>query len=178
MSRKDWMSAALVCAGVFAFSVTAPAQQKEPAKPAQQKPAAAAAKHVVAMPDSLTWGPAPPALPPGAQVAVVDGDPMKAGSFSIRLKFPAGYSVPAHWHPTDENIVVISGAFMIGMGNKLDEGAMQTLPPGGYAKMPRTMRHFAMVKEETIIHLYGTGPFVLNYVNPADDPRKKTTAAK
>jgi len=28
--------------------------------------------------------------------------------------------------------------------------------------------------EETILQVHGVGPWAINYVNPADDPRKKT----
>lgn len=131
------------------------------------------AAHVMLTPDEVKWGPAPPALPPGAEVAVLRGDPAKAGSpFSIRAKFPAGYKIPPHWHPTDENVVVIQGTMMLGQGDKFDEAAARELPVGSFMMMPRYVRHFAMAKEESIIHIYGTGPFAVNYVNAADDPRK------
>jgi quercetin dioxygenase-like cupin family protein len=132
------------------------------------------AAHVMLTPDEVKWGPAPPALPPGAEVAVLRGDPSKAGApFAIRAKFPAGYKIPPHWHPTDENVVVISGTMMLGQGDKFDEAAARELPAGSFMMMPRQVRHFAMAKDESIIHIYGTGPFAVNYVNAADDPRNK-----
>jgi quercetin dioxygenase-like cupin family protein len=94
--------------------------------------------------------------------------------FVIRAKLPDGYRVPPHWHPTDENIVVISGMFMVGTGDKFDEASMTTLAAGGYAKMPKRMHHFAGARGETIIQVHGMGPFAITYVNPGDDPRKKT----
>src|SRR6478735_7125340 len=125
------------------------------------------------------WGPAPPMLPPGAQIAVLSGDPTKAVPYTVRLKFPANYVVPAHSHPTDENVVVVSGAVSFGMGNAVDKGAAtnKTLPPGGYALQPAGMNHFAYTTQESTIVLYGVGPVEFNYVNPADDPRhaKKTS---
>ena len=120
----------------------------------------------------MKWGPAPPALPAGAQVAVLNGDPGKPGPFTIRLKLPDGFKVPPHWHPTDENLVVIQGLFRVGMGDKLDAAKATDLSVGSYAYMPKEMHHFAFAKGETIVQVYGTGPFVLNYVNPSDDPRK------
>ena len=147
------------------------------APPDKQKPAAAS-QHTMVLPDQLKWGPAPPSLPPGAQVAVLDGDPAKPGMFAIRIKFPDGYSVAPHWHPTDENVVVISGTFMMGLGDKADVGSMHSLPAGSFSRIPRRARHYARAKGETTIHLYGTGPFVLNYVNAADDPRKKSQTSK
>src|SRR5215831_8555806 len=91
------------------------------------------------------WGPAPPMLPPGAQIAVLSGDPSKAAPYAVRLKFPANYLIPAHSHPTDENVVVVSGTFFVGMGNKLDKApsASTSLPTGGYALLPTNMNHFA-----------------------------------
>jgi quercetin dioxygenase-like cupin family protein len=130
--------------------------------------------HVIQTPTEAQWGPAPPLIPPGAQIAVLSGDPMKAVPYAIRLKFPANYAIPAHSHPTDENVVVVSGALTFGMGEKLAKGAAanKTLPPGGYALMPANMNHFAYTTaRETTIVLYGQGPVEFKYVNPSDDPR-------
>jgi hypothetical protein len=67
----------------------------------------------------LKWGPAPPALPKGAEITVLSGDPSKDGPYVLRLKMPSGYKVPAHNHPSTENLTVVSGNFHIGMGDKL-----------------------------------------------------------
>src|SRR5687767_6179739 len=87
----------------------------------KSKPAAAPSpgQHVMVTPDQVKWGPAPPALPPGAQAAVLSGDPAKAAMFVVRVKFPDGYTVPPHWHPTDEYVTVLSGTLMAGIGDKL-----------------------------------------------------------
>ena len=162
----------LVAAAAIAAG-TAGAQTAEKAKPAA-KPAAAAPKHVMVAASDVKWGPSPPSLPPGAQMAVLDGDPAIAGKpFVIRAKFPDGYRVPPHWHPADENVVVLSGSFSVGIGDKFDEGSMMALAPGGYAKMPKMTHHYATAKGETVIQVHGMGPFAVNYVNPADDPRNK-----
>jgi len=129
--------------------------------------------HMVALPDDLKWGNAPPALPPGAKVAVLAGDPTKEGPFTIRLMAPDGYMVPAHWHPTDENVTVISGSFGIGLGDKFDKDKVRYLPPGSYVRLTKEERHFAVMKGDTVVQVHGTGPFALNYVNSADDPRTK-----
>jgi quercetin dioxygenase-like cupin family protein len=129
--------------------------------------------HVITPIAEAKWGPAPPALPPGAQMAVLSGDPGKTGPYAVRLKFPANYAVPAHSHPGDENVTVTSGELFLGMGNKLDKSAGTGLPVGGYAQMPAGMNHFAFTKSETTIVLFGLGPVGFTYVNPADDPRKK-----
>ena len=162
----------MVLASVLVLSgaLSAVAQPPAPSKP---KPAPAASSHKMVAPDQMKWGPAPPALPPGAQMAVLDGDPTKPGLFTIRLKFPDGWSVAPHWHPTDEHVVVLSGTFAVGVGDKADAANMHAMSAGSFAKMPRRVHHYGTAKGETTIHIYGTGPFVLNYVNPADDPRKK-----
>lgn len=130
--------------------------------------------HVIQTLQDAQWGPAPPLLPAGAQIAVLSGDPTKAVPYAIRLKFPANYAIPAHSHPTGENVVVVSGALAFGMGDTLTRGAAAntTLPAGGYALMPANMNHFAYTTaRETTIVLYGQGPVEFTYVNPSDDPR-------
>lgn len=134
--------------------------------------ATAQTPHVITTFTDAKWGPAPPMLPPGAQIAVLSGDPSKAAPYSVRLKFPANYDIPAHSHPGDENVVVVSGALSIGMGTKLDRKSATALAPGGYALMPAKMNHFAFTKGETTIVLFGIGPVDFKYVNPDDDPRK------
>jgi len=136
------------------------------------KPGAMPGQHIILTPDQLKWGPAPPGLPPGSEMAVLRGNPSKAGPFTLRAKFPDGYKVPPHWHPIDESVSVVQGTLMLGMGNKFDEAAAKELPAGSYALMPKNTRHFAMAKGETIIDVSGTGPFSIIYVNPGDDPRR------
>jgi len=150
-----------------------------PDKPAPK--AAASAQHGPAHPapmvnaSELKWGPAPPAFQAGAQMAVVDGDPGKPGPFVIRAKFPAGFKVMPHWHPTDESVTVISGTLVAGMGGKWDDAATKTFTAGGFARMPAKSPHYVQAKEETVVQVHGIGPFTLTYVNPNDDPRKKKT---
>ena len=136
--------------------------------------------HVIQTPAEAAWGPAPPMVPPGAQIAVLSGDPTKSVAYAVRLKFPANYAIPAHSHPTDENVVVTSGALTFGMGDRLNKSAAgnKTLGVGGYALMPAQMNHFAYTTGETTIVLYGQGPVEFNYVNPADDPRNAKAATK
>jgi quercetin dioxygenase-like cupin family protein len=137
--------------------------------------------HVLAAQEEAQWGPAPPLIPPGAQIAVLAGNPMGAGAYTIRIKMPANYAIPAHSHPTDENVVVVSGALTFGMGDKLATNASsnKTLSPGGFALMPANMNHFAYTTAaETTIVLYGQGPVEFKYVNPSDDPRNGSKGTK
>jgi quercetin dioxygenase-like cupin family protein len=132
-----------------------------------------AMEHVVVRPDMLKWGPGPASLPAGAKLAVLAGNPGKKGPFVMRAKLPDGYKVPAHWHPSDENVTVLKGTLLIGRGDTFDEAKTEELPAGSFMRMPRKMRHFAMAKGETILQVHGVGPFEITYVNPADDPRGK-----
>lgn len=124
-------------------------------------------------PEEMQWGPAPPVLPAGAKLTVLAGDPSTAGFVSVRLKMPAGYQIPPHWHPTDEHVTVISGSFSIGMGDKLDKAHSKTLKPGGYAIAAANMHHFAWTKAGAVVQVDLMGPFQITYVNPSDDPGQK-----
>jgi len=129
--------------------------------------------HVLVKSDDLKWMDAPPGLPRGAKIAVVMGDPGKPAPYVLRAKMPDGYKVPPHWHPTTENVTVLQGTLMMGKGEKFDADASEALTSGGFASMPKGMRHFAWAKGETMIQIHGIGPFDITYVNPEDDPRKK-----
>jgi len=133
--------------------------------------------HSMVSPDEVKWVPAPPKLPPGAQFAVLEGDRSKPGvSYTFRAKLPDGYGVPPHWHSMDENITVIQGTMRLGMGEKFDQAKLRDLPAGSYALLPKGQPHFNLYKGETIIQLHGIGPYDINYVNPADDPSRKSGA--
>ncbi len=134
---------------------------------------AIAQEAAVSQADNLKWGPATPALSTGAQGVTLVGDPSKEGLYVVRVKFPAGYKIAPHSHPNDENVTVISGMFHFGIGDKFDESKGQAIKPGGYALAPKGVKHFAWASQETVIQLHGMGPQNLNYVNDADDPRKK-----
>ena len=121
----------------------------------------------------LKWGPAPAIVPAGAQMSVLSGDPTKAGVFVLRLKMPAGYKVPAHQHPSDEYVTVISGDLSLGMGDKLDPAMSDKLAPGGFAVAGAKMYHFAFSTGGAVVQVSAEGPFGMTYVNPADDPTRR-----
>jgi ketosteroid isomerase-like protein/quercetin dioxygenase-like cupin family protein len=127
------------------------------------------AEHVMVPPSAVKWGPAPPSLPPGAEIAVISGDPSQAQPFVIRGRMPAGYRVPLHWHPTPENITVLAGTVALGMGG---DANMQDVAAGGFIVVPAEMQHVFVAKTAATIQVHGMGPFAVNYVNPADDPSK------
>ena len=125
-------------------------------------------------PDQIKYGPPPPFLAPGSQLAVVEGDPTAStGDFTIRLKMPDGYKIAPHWHPKRENVTVVSGNFKVGMGDKWDESKMMTFPAGSFAYLDPDMHHYAMASGDVVVQVHGSAPFQINYVNPADDPSKK-----
>lgn len=124
-------------------------------------------------PDTIPWGPAPPVVRPGAQFAVLEGDPTaSSGDFTIRLKMPDGFRIAPHWHPQRENVTVISGTFKVGMGDTFDSDAMKIFPAGSFAFLDTNMHHFAMAQGETVVQVHGQSPLQFNYVNPGDDPSK------
>jgi hypothetical protein len=124
-------------------------------------------------PADLQWGPAPPDLPKGVELAVVRGDPMKPGQFALRLKMPDAYKIPPHWHTHDEELTVISGTLVMHMGDSMTAEA-HNLSQGAYHFLPGKMHHAAEAKGETIVQVTGTGPFDIHYLNPADNPNPKT----
>ena len=129
------------------------------AKPAMKAPA-------------LKWGPAPAVFRKGAKMAVVSGDPSKAGMFTIELSMPGGYRIMPHFHPTDEAVVVKKGTLLVGMGDKFDLKQAKPMKVGEKGSIPATQHHFASAKGATIVEVTAMGPFALTYVNPADDPQK------
>ena len=126
------------------------------------------------MPDTVPYGPVPAFVAPGAQLAVLEGNPgASSGDFTVRLKMPDGYKIAPHWHPHRENVTVISGTFKVGMGDKFDESKMGAFPAGSFAYLDPDMHHYAMASGPVVVQVHGEAPLQFNYVNPEDDPSKK-----
>ncbi|MEY2504902.1 MAG: hypothetical protein QOG27_1182 [Verrucomicrobiota bacterium] len=164
---KQITAIVLLGAGLALSSLVFAAEEK-----AKTETGAASSEHVMYAAADLKWGDAPPSLPAGAKIAVLEGDPKKEGLFTIRLQMPAGFKIPAHTHPTAEHVTVISGTLNLGMGPKFDEATAKAMTAGAYAVMPAGMQHFAGSKEGCIVQIHAMGPFEVKYVNPADDPRQ------
>jgi quercetin dioxygenase-like cupin family protein len=123
--------------------------------------------HVLVTPADLEWKAAPSALPVGARMAVLKGDPEKEGLFTLRLRFPPGYRIPPHWHAADEHVTVMSGSFHVGTGREFDTEVGKRLPPGSFAALPAKTPHFAWTdEEEAIIQLHGMGPWKIHFLEP------------
>ena len=139
----------------------------------EKKDAAAPARAIVHYGD-LKWT----SIMKGCELAPVSGDPSAEGApFVLRIRCADGAKIPAHWHPTDEHLTVLKGAFLVGMGDKFDESKLQTMNPGNFTTVPKEMRHFAMNKGETIVQAHGIGPFKVNWVNPSEVPPPDAPAA-
>jgi hypothetical protein len=147
-----------ICAVVMGLLVTATGIH------GQDKKESADAHKIVHFAD-LKWTP----IIKGCDLAPVSGDPSAEGTpFVVRLRCVDGAKIPAHWHPTDENVTVLKGAFLVGMGETFDESKLQTMNVGNFVALPKEMRHFGMCKGETIVQVHGMGPFKVNWVNPSE----------
>ena len=177
MSRKLLFPALLATAGLAFYSAcddssggASNEQALQPSSGSASAPAMAAHRgHVDMSPGNFQ--PGPPFFPPGSQIAVLQGDPSSTGEFTVRLKFPAGYLLPPHFHPTDENVTVLGGTFLVGIGDAVKLDSAIKLTSGGFITAPATAHHYAFSRTETLVQVHGLGPFEITYVNPSDDPR-------
>jgi quercetin dioxygenase-like cupin family protein len=157
---KTILSSALVMLLALGFSLTCSSAEETQSVDMRLYP-----------PTTIEWKAGPAALPTGARMAVLEGDPTKEGPFVVRFQFPKGYHVPPHTHPKTERVTVISGVLYLATGEALDRSSAKKLPAGSFGYWPAGMKHTAWSEGETIIQLHGIGPWQINYVNPADDPR-------
>ena len=159
-----------ICALAAAFAIAGAARMYS-----QDKKDAGEAHKIVHFGD-LKWTP----IIKGCDIAAVDGDMNAEGTpFVLRLRCTDGSKIPAHWHPTDENVTVLKGTFMVGMGESFDESKMQAMNVGNFVSMPKEVRHYAMSKGDTIVQVHGAGPFKVNWVNPSEvQPPDAAPAAK
>ncbi len=159
-----------VCAallGIVAFAIVASSQEKKESTEA----------HKIVHFGDLKWKP----IIKGCSIATVEGDYNVEGQpFVLRFQCADGAKVPAHWHPADENMTVLKGSFLLGMGDTFDESKLQPMNTGNFLFIPKEMRHFGKIKGDTIIQVHGVGPFKVNWVNPSDvePPDAPATAAK
>jgi anti-sigma factor ChrR (cupin superfamily) len=155
MNKNNLIYACALLACAAAMSVGALGQEK----------ADAGAAHKIVRSGDLKWAP----IIKGCELAPVSGDPAADGaSFVLRIRCVDGAKIPAHWHPTDENVTVLKGTFLVGMGEKFDETKLITMNVGNFVSMPKEVRHFAASRGETIVQVHGAGPFKVNWVNPAE----------
>ena len=150
----------------FLFLSVAQADEHEKMEPQDSQ-----SEMIMVVPADITWADVPPVLPPGAKIVVLEGNPFEPGLYSLRLQFPSGYEIPAHWHTMVERVTVISGTLMAGMGDKLDKEQSKAFPAGSFIVLPGKMHHFAWADGDTVVQINGEGPFDIHYIDSADDPR-------
>lgn len=156
MKNKIYLSLALLAAVMFTYNSNAWAQHE-----------------VFASGADIKWVDAPPSLPAGTKIAVLEGNPKMEGPFTMRVKFASGVRIAPHWHPGVEHVTVISGTFYLGMGEKFDETSAAKINAGGFSFMQPKTAHFAWFDEETVLQVHGMGPWGITYINPDDDPSNK-----
>ncbi len=146
------------------------------AMPANAGKMAATGKASVQLkPDEIKWLDGPKSLPAGSKYALLTGNPSKPGLFTMRLKLPANYKIPAHHHLTRENVTVISGNFYFSMGDKFNKNDLKLYPEGSFVSIPTKMNHYVWTGDnEVVVQLNNMGPWEIIYVNSAKDPRKQT----
>lgn len=162
------MKNALLAGAVLPLLFTAAAVAQTPTQPIAD---AGADQHLTYTTGDIDWRDGPGSLEPGAQFVVLEGDPSAEGVFTLRIRMPDGYRISPHWHPNVERVTVLSGTFRLGSGDAFDAAATTPLGAGSYTSMPPGMRHFAVTEGETVIQLTSVGPWLINYVDPDDDPR-------
>ena len=168
MKRMTLIVAAVAAGGLSLLSGIASEH-----KPASRPESSELHEFGVYDPKQIKWKKGPASLPDGAETAVLEGDPSKPGPFVFRVKVPDGFTIPPHTHPKAERVTVIAGQFHIAMGEKLDKSHGEAMPAGSFGYWPAGMKHYAWVTGDTIVQFHGMGPWVINYLNPADDPRNK-----
>lgn len=152
---------------------TAPLLIISAAEAQQTQPVAGPGGHVLYRAPDVAWRAGPPSLEPGAEFAVLEGNPAEPGIFTMRIRMPDGYRIAPHWHPKPERVTVISGTFLLGAGEVMDADDTTPLGPGAYTSMPPGMRHFAIAQGQTVIQLTSVGPWEITYVRSQDDPRTR-----
>lgn len=129
--------------------------------------------HMMMNERDLVWKAAPPSLPPGAKVAILEGDPSKPGPFTMRIRIPKNYSIQPHWHPAVEHVTVLSGTFSLGKGATFDKKSMKVLTRGGFSVMQPGSPHYVWSRSGGVVQVHGIGPWAINYVRAEDDPRNR-----
>ena len=123
------------------------------------------------LPEDIDWKPFP-AFPPSARLAVLVGEPNKAGPYLIRVKVPSGVKLMPHKHPEDRIYTVISGVFYIGLGDRFEEEKLQAYSPGSVVVLPGDTWHFHWAKSgQYVTQVTAVGPLGLEYKEAHDDPR-------
>jgi quercetin dioxygenase-like cupin family protein len=121
-------------------------------------------------------------LPKGAVAAPVVGDITKPGElYVIRAKAGPYYKHPPHTHPFKFQVfTVIEGSVAMRAGTKFEQDDKYLVGPGSVLIHPGDVPHYLWTGPQgAVLQITGIGPGVgIEYVNPADDPRKQANVAK
>lgn len=158
MSFKRVLGAVSCGLALSAVAITTTAQQ------ASEVP-------VALRPSDIAWQPGPPALPAGAEVAVLTGNPAEPAPFTVRVRLPANYHMGAHRHSVAEYVTLLSGTLCIATGERPERAQAACLDPGSFFVTPANAVHAVWSQGPVEYQLHAAGPFDMTYVNPADDPR-------
>ena len=129
-------------------------------------------KILTVLPEDVDWKPFA-AFPPEVRLAVIAGEPSRAGAYTIRVDVPRGVKLMPHRHPEDRMYTVLQGIFYVGVGDAFDADALEALPPGAVFFLPGGTPHFHWARSGGYVtQVTAIGPLGLEYVDPEDDPRR------
>jgi quercetin dioxygenase-like cupin family protein len=128
---------------------------------------------IVLRPGDFVWQPAPPVLEPGAEAAILAGNPAQPGVVTIRVRVPDKYRIAPHWHSVDEYVTVMSGNLCFVIGEQGGSGQASCLGAGGFALIPAKAAHSVCASGATEYQIQAVAPFEMTYLNAADDPSQR-----
>lgn len=126
--------------------------------------------HLIGSADDLVWGPVG-SMGEGAEIAIIEGELSEEEPFTLRIRMEDGYEIKPHIHPAYERVTVLEGTLHFAHGERYDADATHALEEDDFAIMSPGDPMFGHAEGETVIQLHGTGPWGIDYIDPADDPR-------
>lgn len=127
-------------------------------------PPVAASQTIQLAPDDIVYKPAPPTMPAGVQLAVLEGDHKTTGLFSVRMKVPAGFTLAPHTHPADERVTIIEGAVSVGFGDTVDRAKLRSFAMGSYYLNPAGVAHYVLSDTGATLQITGMGPWKVDFL--------------
>ena len=114
---------------------------------------------------NMPWKPCPPGLPKGcAGIAILEGHPKKADLFTVRFKLKKGFLMPAHTHPKDERVTILSGKMSVAFGKDAKHEDAKQFGPGDYYVNSRDAIHVVWADEDSILQITGIGPWKADFI--------------
>lgn len=158
--------------------VAAPARADAPSAATTTKTTSKTPTTIQIDASAVPWKPAPPSMPKGTMLAVLEGDPKSDGIFTMRMKIPPGFALPAHTHPRDERITVLEGSVFVGLGDVVDKTKGRKFEKGAFYVTPTPLPHFIWSDEGATLQITGSGPWEVHPVAaPSSQPAQGTAAS-